>query len=302
MNASDAPPPVFDDLFHVLRFAGADASDFVQGQSTCDVAALTPERWTWGAYCSPKGRVLGTFMLWREGADLCMLLPASIAAGIARRLRLYVLRSKVSITEEDQRTLLGFASGGRTPWPAVLPSPPEPGSVRCAGPMTLLGLPGGRSLALAPHDQSAALAAQACPATAWAVLSIQHGEPWVTAPTQEAFVPQMLSLERLGGVSFTKGCYPGQEIVARTQHLGQVKRRLCRLVLAGSQTPAAGTPVYTQDASEAAGIVLAAAPGDGEVEVLAVVQIDAVKSGLLLGGPRGPGLEVRPFAQGAAVA
>jgi len=156
-----------------------------------------------------------------------------------------------------------------------------------------------------PGEQGGELGRHARPAGAavWDWLEIQTGIPTITSPTQDRFVPQMLNLERVGGVSFQKGCYPGQEIVARTQHLGAIKRRTYLAHVDASATPSAGSELYSADLGEqASGTVVNAAPApDGGFDLLAVIQVASAQSQPIhLGSPAGPILELRtlPYSLG----
>lgn len=271
--------------FAALRVSGADARDFLHGQFSCDVAGLPAGRWTWGAYCTPKGRVLFSFQLWREDDDYLLLLPAVLSGALARRLRLFVLRAKVKI-EEVQAGYLGFV-----PPASCGPAHPTAGHVQRDPPITLLGLTGGRVLAVMPIDRLADYASAASSAATWERAAVQHQDPWITTQTQDQFVPQMLDLEKLGGVSFTKGCYTGQEIVARSQHLGEVKRRPSRHRLATGAAPAPGTPLFEAQGDNPAGMVIASAPDGSGAELLAVTQTSVAGQSLRLGAPSGPILE-----------
>lgn len=283
--------------YAVLRFSGADAPGFLHGQFTCDVTGLVPGRWTWGAWCTAKGRVLASFILWPEQGEYCLLLPADLADGFARRIRMFVLRARVRIEAEGARRLIMGFTGALPP---ALPAAPGPGTVTHAADMTLLGLAGGRTLALVPGPGAPSLAPAACDPGAWEASGIRHGDPWISVSTQEAFVPQMLNLEHLGGVSFTKGCYPGQEIVARTQHLGVVKRRLYRYHLATGEPPAASAPLFAEGSADSAGTVLRSVPAEHGADLLAVVQTAQAAGALRLHAPDGPALQAVAIERGAA--
>lgn len=286
-TSSPQPPPGSLPGFATLRCTGSDARAFLHGQFSCDVAGLAAGHWTWGAYCNAKGRVLASFLLWQEAGDWLLLLPAALVGAIARRLRLHVLRARVTVSEESgHRVVMGFHDPA-----AGLPEHPAPGTVAQTAAMTLLGLSGARTLALVPLAQVPALTARACSADEWDALCICHREPWVGAASQEAFVPQMLNLERLGGVSFTKGCYPGQEIVARTQHLGEVKRRPYAYRLPAGAPPAPGSALFASGHGDAAGTVLNAAPSGPGAVLLAVTQVALATEPLRLTDPAGPLLE-----------
>ena len=259
---------VFAELDHlgVLRISGGDAADFLQGQLTCDVENLLPGAGIFGAWCSAKGRMLATFLLWRSGDDFFMALSRDVLPSIEKRLSMFVLRSKVKISDATQSRILLGASG-----------PGAPAAVRGAAPAETVGLHDGRFIVSAEAAQAGAvrraLASGLRPAGAhaWRWLDIRAGFPWIVAATQDQLVPQMANLELLGGVSFSKGCYAGQEVVARAQHLGKVKRRM---FLANAPAAAvAGDSLYSEDlGDQASGLVVGAEVSpDGGWDLLAVV-------------------------------
>jgi folate-binding protein YgfZ len=296
--------------FGILAFDGEDARDFLHGQLSCDVEGLAEDGAAYGTYCTPKGRVLANVLLWREPEGLRMLLPRSILPGIARQLQRYVLRSRVTIGERtDGLALLGASGPGAERATAALvgTSPEAPlRSVRREG-VAAIALANERFLVVAPNVAAPRawdhLAGSLRPVgtACWAWLEIASGFPWITDATQDQFIPQMANLELLGGVSFRKGCYPGQEIVARTQHLGTPKRRLYLAHVPADGAPAPGQALYGSDlGDQSAGTVVNAAPAPGGgFDVLAVVQTAAASGDKVrLGSPSGVALEFRslPYA------
>jgi tRNA-modifying protein YgfZ len=284
----------------VLQFTGGDAESFLQGQLTCDVAALRGAA-GYGAWCSPQGRMLASFLLWRHDAGIFMALRADIAAGVQQRIARYVLRAKVAIAPA-RLAVVGLSgpeagpalhAGGAVPLRAL--------EMTARGGETLIRLDDARFLlALAEGGAEARAAALGARLTrvsprAWDWLDVCRGIPWITAATQDRLVPQMANLERLGGVSFTKGCYTGQEIVARAQHRGAVKRRMF-LANVGADC-AAGDELYAEDlGDQAAGIVVNAAPSpDGGTDLLAVVNTASREASVVhLRTPDGPVLRFLP--------
>jgi tRNA-modifying protein YgfZ len=268
--------------FDLLRFHGRDAKAFLQGQLTCDLDQVTSDQAQFGGYCTPKGRLLANFMLWSDTQGYLMQLPAEVSASVADRLRKFVLRSDVRIERESGLRALGLAGPAA---PALLQQelgalPQRRLAITVDARASVVRLPGESFVVFAASTAMAALwellAKRAVPAGAecWNWVQIEAGVPWITVATQDQFLPQMIGLDALGGVSFDKGCYTGQEIVARTHYLGEVKRKL-RLgrtrggVRAGDALLAAGRQC---------GTVLNAAsiPGGGWA-LLAVVseQVDA---------------------------
>jgi len=252
----------------VLSLRGPDAVAFLQGQVTADLRLLEPGHSVAAAWCSPQGRVVALLHVTRTTDGLLCVLPRELAATVAARLARFVMRSKVTVS--DDSGALGVAGV----------TAPEPGAPAAARDATVLPLPGGRSLLVAPPAVLQSIAAALPPAASgtWEAGCIRLGEPEVYAATSESWVPQMLNLDLLGAVSFTKGCYPGQEIVARTQHLGRIKRRLFRYRVSGGPLPAPGQALCLGQA-KVGEVVRSARSGDAD-ELLAVVNLDAAGVGL----------------------
>lgn len=270
----------------LLEFSGEDATRFLQGQLSCDVEQMAGLGVSsYGSYCNPKGRMLASFLLWPEADRWRMVLSRSIAASIQKRLGMYVLRSKVWIANRsDTLALIGAGGPGAIAalrkWGGDVPLEPHrlsigrtPGETR----PTMIALPGQRWILIARNDQAQSvwteLASGLKPIgiSAWELSEIRNGIPLITAKTQEQFIPQMTNLDLIGGVSFKKGCYPGQEIVARTQYLGKVKRHLYLAHVESSAV--AGDELYSEDVrGQSSGMVVNAAPAPGGgYDVLAVV-------------------------------
>ena len=266
----------------VLQFSGEDAETFLQGQLSCDVAGVDLRSGSYGAYCSPKGRMIANFLLWREEAGFHMALSRDITASVQKNISKFVLRAKVKISDASDTIAMAGAAGPKAAQALreVFPDlPKEPDQVsRRPDIGTVIRLKDGRYfLALSPSSATALrqrLANVLVPvgAHAWRWLDIRNGVPLVTAATQDQLVPQMANFELLGGISFSKGCYTGQEVVARMQHLGKLRRRM---FLANVAAPAAaGDPLYSEDlGDQASGIVVnAEASPDGGHDLLAAVQ------------------------------
>jgi tRNA-modifying protein YgfZ len=289
----------------IIRASGVDAAGFLHNLLTNDINGITPGGARFAGLCTAKGRLLALLLVWRHGDDFLLMLPREILPVILKKLSMYVLRSKVKLTDAStERALIGYSSA----------TPPPLAGAATAG-LSRFGvaaIDGGQVLRLDDArwllalDSGAAesawqqLAASARPVgpAAWQWLEIAAGLPRVLAATQEAFVPQMLNMElpAVAGVSFSKGCYPGQEIVARTQYLGKVKRRTYRARLATAPVP--GTYVYAPETGEQhCGTVVSTAPSPaGGHECLVCVQIGAVEGGEVhVGSPAGERMEFLPL-------
>lgn len=287
----------------LIRASGADAADFLQNLLTNDVKGLRANQARLAGLCTAKGRLLALFWIWREGEDFILALPGDILTPVLKKLSMYVLRAKVKLTDaSSELALIGVS--------AMDPKSLQPSLGRLASleRFGIAELDDGRAIALGgarwmlmlkPESAGSRwqeLAAHLRPVgtEAWHWLAIRDAQPQVVAATQEAYVPQMLNLElpAVAAVSFTKGCYPGQEIVARTQYLGKVKRRTFRARLSKVAPP--GTPLYSAETGDqqCGSIVSAAASPDGGVDCLVCVQIGAMESGdVRVATPEGERLE-----------
>jgi folate-binding protein YgfZ len=308
-RAAAAAGSIVADLSHygVLTAGGADARAFLHSQLSCDVEGLADDAAAYGAYCTAKGRVLANVLLWAEAGTFFMLLPRPLASGIRKRLQMFVLRSKVTLDDRsDALAVLGAAGPAARGTVAGLVAavPAAPLKLARGSDVTAIAIDGGRFVLVAPVAEALAiwdrLAGPLTPvgAPCWDWLEIANGLAWITAATQDQFVPQMANLELIGGVSFRKGCYPGQEIVARMQYLGKLKRRLFLAHVDAEASPAPGESLVADDAGgQSAGTVLNAAPApDGGFDLLAVVQTaSADKATVRLGSPAGPALRFRPL-------
>jgi folate-binding protein YgfZ len=272
----------------LIRASGADARSFLHGQLSNDLLGLAEGQAQWTAYCSPKGRMLAGFLAWIDADDGVMLAcDRSIVATLIKRLRMFVLRAKVVV--EDV--------GGALKVEGLIGEPDGPLAfgVRHAGDATQVGLPavGGmpRYLAIEP---AATVQATDSDETPWMASMIRAGESWITAATQDLFVPQMVNFDALGGINFKKGCYPGQEIVARAHYRGAVKRRMYRAWITGAaETPKPGQALFSAgaNAQECGQVANAVRYPDGASELLAVLSMQCRhESGIHLGAADGPAL------------
>jgi len=303
------PAACLDTRWSVLHVAGGDAIPFLHGQLSSDVESLRPGSGQYWSYNSPKGRVLANGVLWRApaGDGITMLVAADLAEAIRKRLSMFVLRAKATIEDAGRAaTLIGIAGDGaaQAVRDAFGPSL-APGAAAAFGrDAQAFMLPDRRVVVVAPQAQGpvlqAALARHApwVGNDEWRWFGIAAGVPWITAATSDLFIPQTLNFDLLGGVSFTKGCYPGQEIVARMQYLGRLKERLYAFhAEALAASPAMRLYSATFDATQPCGTLVDAAPDvRGGVALLAVTQIAAVEADdVTLGAPGGPRLVRRPL-------
>jgi folate-binding protein YgfZ len=290
----------------MLSCMGDDAREFLHAQLTSDISGLPAERARYAGWCSAKGRLLASFLVAPHAQGFLLQLSRDLAPAVAKRLAMFILRAKAKLTDaSDAWAQFGLWGPGAAKRLAALDLPAPAGDLAVA-PSTnavVIQVAHQRFLLAVPAAQRERVLGALSEGgdDAWALAEIRAGRPLVVQATQDLFVPQMVSFERLGAIDFKKGCYPGQEIVARTQYRGVLKRRMVR---ARVDVPAApGNDLYAADLpGQASGTVVNAATApDGGTELLAVVQISSLESAspIRLGAADGPQLELLPLPHAA---
>jgi tRNA-modifying protein YgfZ len=242
--------------YGLLSVTGEDARAFLHAQLTNDIEHLPAERAALAGWCSAKGRLLASFVVVPGPEGFLLQLARDLVPVIAKRLSMFVLRSKVKIADATDQWLQ-FGLWGELD---SLTLPREPFAVARNEQAIAVRVGEGRSLVLCAQPPAGATEVSE---ERWTLDEIRAGRPLITSATQDLFVPQMVNLHTLGGVDFRKGCYPGQEIVARAQYRGQVKRHMVH-----GRAPAGAD--LRPGAEFEGGTVVDAAPGDGGTELLAV--------------------------------
>ena len=292
---------------------GDDAASFLHSQLTNDVEHLNQEQVRLAGYCTPKGRLLASFLMWRNATTVYLQLSRGIQAPVQKRLQMFVLRAKAKLHDasgdEANQVILGLggkhASAVLPQWFDSLPATPFSKVEGNAG--TLLRVADAFGLPRYQWLTSAANAEAIWPQLteklakggndAWHLSEIHAGVPQISQATQEQFVPQMVNFELLGGVNFKKGCYPGQEIVARSQYLGKLKRRTTLVSIDDAQARAGSELFAVSDPQQPCGMIVnAAANGDGGVDALVEMKLAAIEE-----GGSTPGAVRLGSAEGAAV-
>jgi folate-binding protein YgfZ len=297
----------------LISVTGDDAASFLHNQLTNDVEHLAGDTARLAAYCSPKGRVMASFLMWRDAASIYLQLPREIQAPLTKRLSMFVLRAKAKLADASadplHEAVLGIGGAAAGPllqtWFSALPAQPYGKIDHPMGTLVRVADAFG-----SPRYQwitSAATAQTVWPALAeslarggddaWLLSEVHAGVPRIEKATQEQFVPQMINLELLGGVNFKKGCYPGQEIVARSQYLGKLKRRTALVSIAGTPAKAGNEVFAVSDPSQPAGMVVNAAPdGKDGVDALVEMKLEAMSAGdVRLGSADGAPLQLLPM-------
>jgi folate-binding protein YgfZ len=278
--------------FGTLRVSGEDAQSFLQNLLSNDIREVSTTRAQHSSFNTAKGRVLATMLIWRNGDDYLLQLPRTLAEAILKKLSMYVLRAKVKITDASDE-IIALGMSGENAQDILreqfgeLPQLPLGVISTSQGSVTKIDDTRLQINTTAQHAPALweifSQHAQPVGSGCWDWLNIRSGIPMILPKTQEQFVAQMVNFDLIGGVNFKKGCYPGQEIVARTQYLGKLKRRMylahlgTQAHLDSSDTPQAGDELFGADMEgQASGMIVnAASAPSGGYDVLATVQINS---------------------------
>ncbi|HLD09004.1 MAG TPA: folate-binding protein YgfZ [Methylophilaceae bacterium] len=295
------------DLSHLglLQISGEDAVSFLQGQVTNDIKLLNGHNSQYAGYCNPKGRLLALFLAFVHHNHLYLQLHGTLLEPIMKRLKMYVMRSKVTIVDVSANTLCIGVAGKDTEASLRAIFGKVPNQVHelvSLDNAALLRMPGAAPRYLIFSDAKYAptiweqlqkthkSVGKAC----WDWLEIQAGIPEISPETQEEFVPQMINLDALDGINYKKCCYTGQEIVARMHYLGKIKRRTQLAHIATNEQPQAGDDVFSTGSNEPVGKMVRSAPSpQGGFDVLAEIRLESLETGTMHLKPAdGPALEL----------
>ena len=273
----------------ILAVQGSDAETFLQGQLTCQVKFLASGISSLGARCTAKGRMQSSFRMLKAGDEYLLAMDQALIEPQLADLKKYALFSKSRLHDASTEwTRWGLSSDTDSVLTQLgLSLAPEANAVARSEQALAVRLFDGRVELWAQAAQTDVIQQQLsqqlpeAPLNTWLLAQIRAGIGQVFAATREAFIPQMINLQCLGGVSFKKGCYTGQEIVARTQHLGKIKRQLYRLTAASmpNNAPSIGAPLFAPSHSSSVGDVVLVARSEAGLELLAVLQEDAFAEG-----------------------
>ncbi len=289
--------------FGFIDTTGDDAAAFLHTQLTNDVQHLDASTARLAGFCSPKGRLMASFLMWRAGDAVRLMIAADLQATVQKRLSMFVMRAKAKLVDATPSlTAVGFAGDVRHALSHLFDAMPDGVHVKVDGPLgSLIRVPDAagrpRFLWVGPKAEVDAHLAELekkltrANAEVWDWLDIHAGEPRITLPVSEQFVPQMVNFDVLGGVNFKKGCYPGQEVVARSQYRGTIKRRTS---LAHVESAKPGDELFhSDDLGQPCGLVVnvAAAP-EGGVDALVEIKLVALENGSVhVGAADGPALQ-----------
>lgn len=290
--------------YHLTQFAsiavsGVDAAQFLQGQLTCNINEITETKSSIAAFCNPKGRVISTLLVIKIQTGFLLLLPASLREKVLKKLQMYVLRSKVQLGDLSVQPMIkGLYLPNQI---NTFPLPSDNFACNSTENFISIKLPSEkpRYILITYTEQTMALKPESFrlgSVDEWRFQDISAGIPWFEINRSEQFIPQMLNIDGLGGISFNKGCYTGQEIIARTHFLGKAKRQL---FLGESQCDwQDNSDLVVEDAltQEKIGDVLAAQPLENTSRLLLVLQtVDAETKNLILNTTQPTPITILPF-------
>lgn len=292
----------------LIAATGGDAANFLHNQLTNDIEHLGPAEARMAGYCSPKGRLLATLLCWRSGDTIMLQLPRQIQTVVQKRLQMFVLRAKAKLRDaSDEFVTLGLS--GRAAGNILaeffpqLPSSTYGKQESDAGTAIRLSDANGapRFQWIASHTIAThawprlTQALRAAGPSAWRLTEIRAGIPCITEATQDQFVPQMVNYELIGGVNFGKGCYPGQEIVARSQYLGKLKRRTLLASVASTHAQSGMEVFAATDPGQPCGMIVnAEISGIDKMDCLVEIKVEAMHGASVhLGAADGPGIQFK---------
>ena len=308
-NKATLKTPIISDLtgLGLLCLEGDESALFLQNQLSSDIKLLHDAQYAqYSSYSTPKGRVLASFLAWQSQGHYYLQLDPALLPLIQKRLSMYILRTKTRINNATEKwAKFGLAGHGIQTLLENAFSKPMPDCMRMSqldSDTLLIGLPGNRFECITSIEKASSLwlkfveiGCKEANDQLWQLSEIQAGVPSITLATYEEFIPQMINLDLIGGISFNKGCYPGQEIVARTHYLGKLKRRMYHAFVETNQPIPIGTDVFSTDMqAQSAGKILNSAFNalENKYEVLVVAQTHSLPYGLHLGSLTGPALVI----------
>lgn len=278
--------PRYFDLSHfsLLEISGSDAFGFMHGQITADLNQLETQGWLFSAWCLPNGRVIGTFIVYANNDSLLMILPSMLKEKIMQRLSMFILRSQVSVNDvSEDYTLIGLSDTEieKILQPTSISETISAGNKIQSEKVTCLKLwnHGPRYILISKmehvEDLMNNITAICTPGERvdWNLLDIEAGMPWIINATSEAFLPQMLNLDQMHGLSYQKGCYPGQEVIARLYYRGQLKKMLYLGTGKADISPGAGDRLIIKNSGNVvADVIDAELHSSGGFRLLAVAE------------------------------
>lgn len=256
----------------VIEVTGEDDAEFLHGQFTNHIKNLG-SAFRLAAYCQPQGRILALMRVFKKEDSYYLVMPCDLVEGFIKRLSMFILRSKVAIKLRDDLTVYGLI-GTQADLPAV-------DEIVLQGEVVLARVADWgnqqRAMAIAPKTVLSSKYTEAAESARWFESEIETSMPWVFAKTKEAFIPQWINLEKIGGLVFDKGCYPGQEIISRVQHIGSTPRRMTIVKADSNVALSANDDVFCD--GEACGNVVMSVTNGNETKALVEITLKSMEKG-----------------------
>lgn len=263
-------------FYSAIKVSGPDTDNFLQGQLTCDIRNITQQQAAYTAHCNQKGRMVCVCYAVRWADAVYLIMPKDIVVKTLKTLQRYIFRAKVELALADNLQIIGYLDG----LPDWLEKPTEEFTVTQNEHACLVHIPGQRFLVISEqpqqHDGHPNKTIED-----WLLRDIKNNMVWLTPDTIGQFIPNEVNLNAHGGVSLNKGCYIGQEIIARLHYLGQLKKQLYPLHIQAKNLPTAGTELLTAD-KRTAGQLVCCVQVDGEINGLAVLKTELAQTPLTL--------------------
>lgn len=297
------------DLSHlsIIEITGQDATEFLNGQFTSNIKQLAKHHLQFSAWCNPKGQVKTTFLIYRHESGFNVLLPNQLKEIFLKQLQMYIMRADVQLTDNSEELVrIGLTTEHATILDALLEKTPEQqgditleNDLHCLQTFSsdnnattsrylLIGSPG----RIKGLWESLAEQLTTVGTSSWQLLDIKAGYPWLSTTTAEKFLPQMLNLDLINGLDYQKGCYPGQEIIARLNYRGQLKRSLYLSTCSLDARPEIADQLYANDRENSIGIVINAQVFEDKYYLLAVIEKESLENHLSLREPDGPNISL----------
>lgn len=259
--------------FALIKVSGEDAAGFLQNQITADINSLEQQGWVLSAWCLPNGRIICNFILFQSDDGFILILPSMLKDTLIKKLSIYILRSKVSITDiSDDYAVIGLQGENISNVLNEVNLSMQDQRLHSTDGVSIINFQDStpRIMLVIDMDKIGSISKRifmACregDRNQWSLLDIESGLPWITSQTSESFLPQMLNLDLNGGLSLKKGCYPGQEIIARLHFKGEVKKRMYFGIGNGNTTPGPGDELEYQEDGQFLGTIIDAEPSGNE--------------------------------------
>lgn len=296
-NAMTAPAN-----FSILKVTGTDASTFLQGQLTCNINELTESNSFFTAFCNAKGRTICTLLIIKTGTDFLMILSAELFDKVSQKMQMYIMRSDVQLHNMTNELCL---IGVNAQTADTLPSMPKTALAVTQNKQICIKVPlhSNRYLIIASPSQAISQWADLtktgfmpCHSNTWTEQDISAGIPWLTLETSEVYTPQMLNIDKLGGISFNKGCYTGQEIIARTHYLGKAKRELFLGYCDITAEIDSQTQIIANNSEQTIGKILSLIANGQQIKMLIVMpSADAELNDLMLNNSNRDKISIKDF-------